>query len=181
MGRVGSKPANVEKSSLAGRGTSSAHGPLTVLSPGRLVSPPAKVMAGGAPGVLLLRLLVAGGGAVLAFQLVSKLVASPIVSGYESCPTRRSFSNLFHRSSYLALLAFMMSETARYFCIAISFVADGLIFCSSARSKVRSTMSTLNRPTRSFAFSNLISKEMNLYRVVFGYWYKMQSYFFSVK
>ena len=74
MGRVGSKPANAEeKSSLAGRGMGSAHVPLTVLSPGRgLVSPQAKVMAGGAPGVLLLRSLVAGGGAVLAFQLVSK-------------------------------------------------------------------------------------------------------------
>ena len=66
MGRVGSKPANA--ASLAGRGTSSAHGRLTVLSPGHLVSPPAKAMAGGAPGVLLLRSLVAGGGAVLAFQ-----------------------------------------------------------------------------------------------------------------
>ena len=65
---MGSKPVNAEKSSLAGRGTGSVHVPLTVLSPGRLVSPPAKVMAGGAPGVLLLRSLVAGGGAVLAFQ-----------------------------------------------------------------------------------------------------------------
>jgi len=65
-------PNAEEKSSLAGRGMGSAHVPLTVLSPGRLVSPQAKVMAGGAPGVLLLRSLVAGGGAVLAFQLVSK-------------------------------------------------------------------------------------------------------------
>ena len=63
VGQVGSKPANAEKSLLVGRGTSSAHGSLD--------SPPAKVMAGGAPGVLL-RSLVVGAGAVLAFQLVSK-------------------------------------------------------------------------------------------------------------
>ena len=63
---MGSKPANAEKSSLAGRGTGSTRVPL------RTFSVAAKVTAGVAPEVLLPMTLVAGGGAVLAFQLVSK-------------------------------------------------------------------------------------------------------------
>ena len=122
MGRAGSKPANAEKSLLVGRGTSAAHS----------VGVAAKATAGGSPEAdpLLLGLGVgrAFGAGVLAFQLVSKCVASPIVFGYESCPTRRSFSNLFHKDSYLILLALMMSATARNFCIAISSVAEGLLF-----------------------------------------------------
>ena len=63
---MGSKPFNAEKSLLAGRGTDS------IRVPGCIFSVAAKVTAGDAPGVLLPTTLVAGGGAVLAFQLVSK-------------------------------------------------------------------------------------------------------------
>ena len=105
----------VEKSLLAGIGTCAAH------------SVPTKATAGVLG--LLSELLDAVGreldDVLLAFQLVSKWVASPIVFGYQSCPTRRSFSSLFHYGSYFVLLAFMTSATARYFCMVVSFVAFG--------------------------------------------------------
>ena len=167
-GRLESKPERVEKSLLAGNGTSaSASAPVTPANtrPGFPDSDP--------PGVLFRSEFEPD----FSFQFKRRCVAPAIVVGYVSWPMRRLFSKWVHKPSYF-WLAFIIGAMDRYFCTTASLVADKLVDCSMVRSLSKSAMSVLNKWTVVRAFSIRPKKDSSVSSFC---WHVLYMFLFALK